>query len=63
MSDTDDVQRLLQPVGTWTEGDPCSLCSEPESPDDPIAHFVAPDGSTYVMAHGQCGTDAGLRLA
>lgn len=58
-----DIQRLLQPIGTWTEGDPCALCHEPEEPEDPIAHFVAPDNSTYVMAHGQCGLDAGLRLA
>jgi hypothetical protein len=63
VSDIDDVQRLLQPVVTWTEGDPCALCHEPEEVEDPIAHFVAPDGSTYVMAHGQCGNDAGLRLA
>lgn len=47
----------------WSEGDPCSLCGEDETPDDPLGHFVGPDNSTYVMAHGQCGLDHGLRLA
>lgn len=63
VNDVQEIRRPLEPVETWTEGDPCALCNEPEESDDPIAHFVAPDGCTYVMAHGQCGVDAGLRLA
>lgn len=47
----------------WSEGDPCSLCGEDETSEDPLGHYVAADGSTYVMAHGQCGLDAGLKLA
>ncbi len=52
--------------GSWREGDPCELCDEDETHDDPLAHFVREltDGNlTYVVAHGQCGIDADLRLA
>jgi hypothetical protein len=75
--DDDGVRRAIQesiasgqlppPPGTpggWQEGDPCELCGEPDSPDDTIAHFVhAVRPGDYVMAHGQCGLDDGLRLA
>jgi hypothetical protein len=53
---------------TWTEGDPCEVCGEDESPDDPLAHHYGPSTAAdvpprYVMAHGQCGVDYGLELA
>lgn len=58
------VQRELNAHPAWREGDPCALCGEPEDAYDPIGHFVDPaNASAYVMAHGQCGVDAGLRLA
>jgi hypothetical protein len=51
-------------VGSWHEDDPCQVCDEEGTDDDPIAHHVAPgDPGYYVMAHGQCGLDAGLTLA
>jgi hypothetical protein len=42
----------------------CEQCGEPGSDEDPVAHFKSPANSgEYVMAHGQCGEDAGLELA
>lgn len=59
------IQRELNSHPTWREGDPCQVCHESESDAwDPIGHFVDPANSAaYVMAHGQCGLDNGLRLA
>lgn len=47
----------------WAEGDGCELCGEDETDDDPIGHFRATENGARVMAHGQCGEDAGLQLA
>ncbi|WP_160161188.1 hypothetical protein [Actinomadura sp. K4S16] len=48
--------------------DECELCEEPfeqdedEMPDGgDIGHFIR--GGKTIVAHGQCGLDAGLRLA
>lgn len=58
------IQRELNAHPTWREGDSCEVCGEDETPDDPIAHFVHDaNPEFYVMAHGQCGLDNGLRLA
>lgn len=61
------IQRELNARPTWREGDPCQVCGEPGDDwgtIDPIAHFVDDaNPSEYVMAHGQCGLDSGLRLA
>ncbi len=44
--------------------DTCQECGEEETPQDPLGHFQHPSTrGTYVMAHGQCGEDAGLELA
>jgi hypothetical protein len=50
---------------TWHEGDPCELCGEPEDADDVIGHFTrrTPVGTALVMAHYECGTDAGYAPA
>jgi hypothetical protein len=58
------IQRELNDHPTWREGDACQVCHEPEDVWDPLGHFVDPaNSSAYVMAHGQCGLDNGLRLA
>ncbi len=58
------IQRELNARPTWREGDPCQVCHEGEDVYDPLGHFVDPaNSSAYVMAHGQCGLDNGLRLA
>lgn len=44
------------------EPEDCELCGEPEEETDPLGHFLTGDGD-YVLAHGQCGEDAGLDLA
>lgn len=63
-AEVEAIQRELNVHPTWREGDPCQVCGEPETGDDPIAHFVDDrNPGQYVMAHGQCGLDAGLRLA
>jgi hypothetical protein len=43
----------------------CQLCGEgSDDMFDPLAHFKDPaKPGEYVMAHGQCGEDAGLELA
>lgn len=44
----------------------CEECGEPGDDwgdIDPVAHFWDDAANCYVMAHGQCGEDAGLRLA
>lgn len=42
----------------------CEKCEEQGTDEDPVAHFKHPtEFGGYVMAHGQCGEDAGLELA
>lgn len=42
----------------------CEECGEPGDEVDPVAHFRHPEKfGEYVLAHGQCGEDAGLELA
>lgn len=44
--------------------DKCQLCDEGNEPWDEIAEFRTPDGpAPTVVAHAQCGFDAGLELA
>ncbi len=39
----------------------CELCGEPE--DEETGEFWSPDLGRSVVAHSQCGEDAGLQLA
>jgi hypothetical protein len=62
------LRRELRYVAHWREGDPCEVCGEDETPEDPLAHYLAPSTNQrkapgYVMAHGRCGLDYGLVLA
>lgn len=41
----------------------CQLCGEPEESGDPLGHFFDKDVQEMVLAHAQCGEDAGLDLA
>jgi hypothetical protein len=41
----------------------CEQCGEAGSDEDPVAHFKSHCGAEYIMAHGQCGEDAGLELS
>ncbi len=52
-------------LNPWAATGPiCERCDEAGTDDDPVAHFKHPERfGGYVMAHGQCGEDAGLELA
>jgi hypothetical protein len=41
----------------------CAFCHDGDYGDDVVAHFWDDRAQQQVMAHGQCGEDAGLRLA
>lgn len=50
----------------WSDGDPCQLCDEEGTSDDPVGHLLSPvvNGQrAVIMAHGQCGLDHELELA
>lgn len=48
----------------WRDGDPCELCGEDETPEDPLGHFRRPgEFRGYVICHAQCGEDQELELA
>jgi len=55
---------LVDLVRETGEEDPCQVCHEPSTRDDPVAHFKNPaQFGAYVMAHGGCGESEELKLA
>jgi len=41
---------------------PCGICGETMHSDDEVGEFAKPDGQ-HVLAHSQCGLDAGYSIA
>lgn len=58
---------LPSPIPAYSDENPrCQLCEEPidwDSTSDSAGEFSLPDNSDSVVAHVQCGLDAGLEIA
>ena len=71
-SDPDQLAVMMRLVGATPDGllddleehYDCELCGEEETELDPLGHHRRPgEPGEYVLAHGQCGLDAGLEPA
>lgn len=64
LPDRERFTPLADLVRETGEKDPCQVCHEPGTVDDPVGHFKNPaQVGAYVMAHGDCGEANGLELA
>lgn len=50
-------------AATWTSDEQCMLCDEGNDPGEGLGEFWDAKQSRSIVAHEQCGIDAGLPLA